>query len=88
MINLTEEEFYRVHQFSIYHEIEIIGKLLNERDNTKFEKVISNSKIERLEEQVFFAQELVESIKEFSKTLPKSKRSILSAILENSSFET
>jgi ABC-type Na+ transport system ATPase subunit NatA len=44
-------------------------------------------RIERLEEQVHFASELVERVKEFAKTLPKTKQATLLALLDGTSFE-
>lgn len=86
--NLTYEEFYRINQFSGTKEIELIGNLLDEKNSFELKQEKYNSRIEVLEEQIYFAQELIDSIKEFSKTLPKTERAALKSILENTSFES
>ena len=57
------------------------------RSVTEGDLAEAERRIERLEEQIYFAQDLIDCLTRFSETLPKTKQAAFKALLDNSSFE-
>ena len=87
---MTREEHFRAHMYDMSPETrKMFEEMLDEISEFEDEKKSSKRTVERLEEQVYFANELVVSLDEWAKTdLSKPKRAQYQTLRDNSQFET
>ena len=85
---LTPEEYIRVNRNNMSETCyNLIGGLIDKIAEFKEENQEVDKRVEILNEQIYFAQSLIEKLSNWSSDLPKKKQKEMEILVSNSNFE-